>query len=295
MKYILLISLLAITLNVNGQISGDKNIVTKSFDVSDIKVIDIGLYAKITIDCSASEYLEITADENLFTNIEKAVVGSKLTLDQVKWIQPSQDIIIKIGAPNLIELIQTTHDQTVVNNFSGKSLAVDANTGNIKISGKTDDIAISVGTAKVDATKLLATNGNFLFQSWGEISATVSDKVVTNSRENGKLLLTNKPLEFVGKPTFKIVGEQDKQDASIKFIKFRLKNNSTNRNHFYVVGPKPDGSNFSYGFPMMPYQIRDKDWTNGTKVYKVNDMGLRQLVKIIGLEDENQLVNIFEK
>jgi len=46
-----------------------------------------------------------------------------------------------------------------------------------------------------------------------------------------------------------------------RFINFRLKNNSLKRINAYVRGPKPDGSHFSYGFPMLPGQVRKKDWS----------------------------------
>jgi hypothetical protein len=45
---------------------------------------------------------------------------------------------------------------------------------------------------------------------------------------------------------------------------------------------------------MMPFQKRNKDWTNGTEVYKVNNLGLRRLVKTISLEDEGKVVDIFD-
>lgn len=78
-----------------------------------------------------------------------------------------------------------------------------------------------------------------------------------------------------------------------KFIKFRIKNNSNNRNHFYVVGPKPDGSKFSYGFPMMPNSKRNENWSIGTKVYKVNGLGFKKLLIKIKKEDEGKTINLF--
>ncbi|MHA7057317.1 hypothetical protein ACWGOQ_0008875 [Aquimarina sp. M1] len=56
------------------------------------------------------------------------------------------------------------------------------------------------------------------------------------------------------------------KNTSIKYIKFVIRNNSMTRNHFFVEGPNPDGSKFSYGFPMMPQATRKENWTTGTKV-----------------------------
>lgn len=79
-----------------------------------------------------------------------------------------------------------------------------------------------------------------------------------------------------------------------KFINFKIKNNSFNRNHFVVIGPKPNGRKFSYGFPMMPQAKRKEYWTTGTKVYKVNKLGFRKLLITIKPEDENKVVRLFK-
>ena len=80
---------------------------------------------------------------------------------------------------------------------------------------------------------------------------------------------------------------------NITYINFQIKNNSENRNHFYVVGPKPDGSKFSYGFPMMPNSIRDEYWTLGTKVFLVNGLGYKKPLMTITEKNENQVVHLF--
>ncbi len=80
-----------------------------------------------------------------------------------------------------------------------------------------------------------------------------------------------------------------------KFINFKIENNSFNRNYFVVIGPKPNGRKFSYGFPMMPQATRKEYWTTGTKVYKVNKLGLRKLLISIKPENENKTVKLFKK
>lgn len=105
-----------------AQVKGNKNIVTKSYDVTSIEEIKINLYAKVTIDQSATEFLSITADENLLDLIDRDLEDGKLHLDQKEWISPSQDIIISIGAPNL-RLVETgTHDITRIINLNNDYL-----------------------------------------------------------------------------------------------------------------------------------------------------------------------------
>ena len=78
------------------------------------------------------------------------------------------------------------------------------------------------------------------------------------------------------------------------WIPFKIKNNSWNRNNFLVIGPKKDGSSFSYGFPMMPGTTRKENWSVGSKVYKVNRLGLRKLLVEIKEEDKDKTVKLFE-
>ena len=69
---------------------------------------------------------------------------------------------------------------------------------------------------------------------------------------------------------------------------------SESRTHFVVKGPKVDGSYFGYGFPMMPGATKKERWTVGTKVYRINRLGLRKLLVEIKAEDEGQVVKLFD-
>ncbi len=81
--------------------------------------------------------------------------------------------------------------------------------------------------------------------------------------------------------------------ATTKYINLKIKNNSWSRKHFVVVGTKPNGRNFSYGFPMMPGAVKKERWTVGTKVYKENSLGMRNLLVTLTEEDEGQTVELF--
>ncbi|GAA4973695.1 hypothetical protein [Algibacter aquimarinus] len=119
---------------------------------------------------------------------------------------------------------------------------------------------------------------------------------VSNS---GKLFYVSKPkkLDIKTKNKGKVLDLSDAgeiKNPEAKYINFKIKNNSANRNHFEVVGPKQDGSKFGYGFPMMPFATRKETWTVGTKVYKTNKLGLKKLLITIKPEDENMVVKLFE-
>ena len=92
----------------------------------------------------------------------------------------------------------------------------------------------------------------------------------------------------------RIIPHNDTSDhEQVRWINFTIKNNSENRNHFVVKGPKLDGSKFGYGFPMMPNEEREERWSVGTKIYKENKLGFRKLLVTIKSKDENTIVNLF--
>jgi hypothetical protein len=297
MKYILILLFTISTLNVFGQIKGNGKMITKEYPLPNIETVNIGLYAKTVVTQNGIAKLEITIDENLLDLVERSTENSALIIDQKEWIQPSEDVIIRISSPNFNKLIQSTHDETNILDYEGEKLTIDANSGKIKVNGTVDLLKISVGVAEINARKLIAEEGDFFFESWGTISANITEKLNANAAKDFNLELEIEPKIYTGNTKVKDLSKKEYilENESIRFIKFTLRNNSTNRHNFYVAGPKPDGKSFSYGFPMMPYQKRKKDWTNGTKVYKVNNLGIRKLVKTIRLEDEGKVVDIFEK
>lgn len=281
-----------------AQVKGNKNIETKNFDVENIKQIKINFYANVTIDASAEESLTITTDSNLFNLIEKEVVDGVLYLNQKEWISPSQKVIITIGAPNINRLEQGTHDITRIINVDNKELRVNAPNGTIFIEGKTDELRIGSELSKIDATKMIAKKAYINVWSRGKVKVNATDLIWADVSNNGTLLYVSKPkkLDVKTKNDGNVLGLNEiskLKNPDAKYINFNIKNNSLNRNHFVVIGPKPDGKKFSYGFPMMPQAKRKEYWTTGTKVYKVNKLGLRKLLITIKPEDENKTVKLF--
>jgi len=125
-----------------AQIKGNKNIETKTFNIQNIEKIKIGLYAKVTIDQSAPEGMTIQTDSNLFDLIVKEVVDNTLYLDQKKWISPSEDIIISIGAPRLKHIEMNTHDVTKIINIDSDLISIMAPIGTIVLEGKTEELRL---------------------------------------------------------------------------------------------------------------------------------------------------------
>lgn len=281
-----------------AQVKGNKSIETRTFDIKNVEIIKINFYAKVTIDASAKEGMTITTDTNLFDLIEKDMDGNTLVLDQKKWISPSQDAIITIGAPGLKRVETGTHDLTKIINVNNDELSIMSTVGNVIIEGKTKQFGLGVELATVDASKLIAENAYINIWSLGSAKVHVTNTLEGKVSNSGKLVYVAAPKsnKISTKKEGKVFALKDIEtlkNLEAKYIKFKIKNNSAHRNQFYVVGPKQDGSKFSYGFPMMPLSTRKENWTIGTKVYKVNKLGFKKLLITITANDEGETVKLF--
>lgn len=292
MKKLIIIALL-INGSIFAQVKGNKNIETRTFSIENVEDIKINLYARIIIDYEAKEEMTITADSNLFDKIYTEVVDGKLNLNQLEWIQASQKIVIKIGAPNLKRVEKGTHETLQIKNVDAEYLNIMALVGKVVVSGKVDQFNIGVEIGEVDASKLIAKNARVNIWSRGKASVYVENEIYSIIKNDGNLILVNQPKILKGDTKKAIAKNEKSYNEDISWINFKIKNNSWNRNHFVVVGPKKDGSTFSYGFPMMPGSTRKENWSVGTKIYKLNSIGLRKLLVQIKADDKDKMVKLF--
>jgi len=278
-----------------AQVKGNKNIETRTFDIQNVEVIQVNFYAKITIDQSAEEGMSITMDSNLFDKIDTEVVDNKLHLDQLQWVQPSQRVIINIGAPNLKRVEKGTHQTLQIINVNTDKLVVNAHVGKVVVEGTAKQFDIGAENGEVDASKLVAQNSRVNIWGWGKAKVFVENELYSTLKDGARLEILNTPQKLKGDTKRYLDKKKKQEELDIEWITFKIKNNSWNRNHFYVVGPKEDGSKFSYGFPMMPGKVKKERWSTGTKIYKVSKLGLRKLLVTIKAEDEGKTVRLFEK
>ena len=290
MKIINLIMLLVVSSTL-AQVKGNKDIVTKNFDLENVNTINVQMYAKVYIDANADSVMSIKADSNLIDLIGKEVVDGKLTLDQIEWIKPSQDIIITIGAPGLQKLIHGTHDITSVANLKQDNFKVETNVGTINLQGSVQNLIVDNKLANIKAGNLIAQNAEVIISGRGKVKLNVTGELDTNLDKNARLELVGQPEKITGNYSKE---SQPKPITKLVYVNFKLKNNSWNRNHFYVEGPNPDGTSFSYGFPIMPGLTRAERWTVGTKVYLDKKIGKRQLLYTVTAAAEGKTVKLFD-
>jgi len=290
MKLITLFLMLTLHTGI-AQIKGDKDLQTRTYDATNLKKLEIGLYANIHIDLAAPAGIAITTDKNLFEFIDTEIVDERLNLTQLKWIRPSEQIIIRIGAPNLEWIQNGTHNEVIVTNLKSTHFVASALNGKIVLKGAVDVLNVNAENGFVDAKDVVTERVNL--NIWGLGKAIIAPKkaLLAQGNKDATIELLTKPESIKGNLTS--VLNNKTPSSKVFYINFKIKNNSKNRHNFFVIGPKPNGRKFSYGFPMMPGSIRKENWTTGTKIYKVSTLGTRKLVKEIKKEDEGQTVNLF--
>jgi len=299
MRNLVILAFLLLTQLSLAQIKGNQQLVTKSFPVSDIESVEIHLYADIIIDCSATvESLEITAEDNLIPYIAHSLNNNRLTLGQEKWIAPKESIQIKIGSPNLKQVIQSTHEKVLVQNLDRIEFSAMALVGEITLEGKVQRFNAGAETGTIEARQLEVTNVNVNLWNRGTIeleSPKLIEGIAKNSgivKYEGSEVQVKVRTSNEGVVQNRNAPKPPKYDT--RFVDLKIKNNSMQRINAYVKGPKPNGTYFSYGFPLNQGQTRHKNWTIGTKVYQVSKLGAKKLLVEIQEEDEGQMVKLYD-
>lgn len=293
LKIIATICFFACTITANGQVKGNGDIVTKILPLENFDAIKLDLTTDLYVDLEGKNTISITTDKNIMDLIDRTIRGKTLILDQKEWIAPSQQVVIRISASQLNKINCGAHSLVKINDLNQASFYVKANVGRIFLSGKVASLRVENKVAKIDASELIAAEAKISISSWGSVIANVTEIIDTDIDKSGQLVLVNEPESFRGDAK-EVFSKNLKEPENVKWIDFKIKNNSFSRKQFYVVGPKKDGSRFSYGFPMMPGATRKENWTVGSKIYKVSKLGLRKLLVTIKAEDENQTVKLFE-
>ena len=142
MKNLAVILLAFFSFTANGQVVGNKEVITKTYELGEIYKVDVQMYAKVIIDMEREAGITITGESNVIDLIRRKERGGRLLLDQKEWIEPTQDIIIEIGAPGLREVEMGTHDRTVVKNISGNIFKVEAPIGEVILDGTVEELRV---------------------------------------------------------------------------------------------------------------------------------------------------------
>ncbi|MBX2878108.1 MAG: DUF2807 domain-containing protein [Saprospiraceae bacterium] len=285
--------LLLLSFQLQAQINGNGNIVTKSFSIDQVQHLEINLNARILVDLKGEDLVTITTDENLIDQIDFSVSQGYMNLQQKEWIQPSSNLRVVIGASALRQLTNDAHSKTTLLDMDQATFQLTANIGTIDLQGQIDHLMINNKSAKIEAIDFEAKHAEISIRSWGTVFINVKDTLTTSIDQKGQLKILGRPSVLRGDAEAVLAKASNPIEKNTRYINLKIRNNSWWRKSFVVKGPKRDGTSFSYGFALLPGQTKSERWTIGSEVFRVKN-GQQTLVATIEAKDENKLVQLFE-
>ena len=294
MKTLKLLALLILPLLGTAQIEGDGNSATLTQTLPAFNRIKLEANAQFVVVKSDRNAVVLSTDSNLLEQWNFEVENNILVVRRDGWTAPKTDPSIVIYGSDFTRVEQNSNGMLNVVNFEGPELVIQSLSGQCKLSGKVDELIINQEVSLVDATDMTCESARVKIWSFGKVKLGPTVSIKLHLDQSAEVDWIEEPSAIQGKYKKSQLPNASKKTAPVKWIRFTIKNNSMNRNNFFVVGPKEDGSRFSYGFPMMPLATRKENWTTGTKVYKVNRIGVRTLLITIDAQDEGETVNLFE-
>mgnify|MGYP000020277182 CR=1 FL=1 len=285
--------LLLFSIQIQAQIKGNGNVVTQSFPIEAVERLEINLNANIHINLKGDNQITITTDENLIDHIDFSTLDGFMNLQQKEWIEPSNQVRVSIGAAALRQLTNDAHSKTILQNMNSSDFDLKAAIGTIKLQGTVDHLKIKVKSAQVEAIDFETSHAEVSILGWGSVFVNVKDTLTTSIDKKGQLRILGTPRVLRGDAAAELSKTAAAQEVDTRYISLKVKNNSWRRKSFVVVGPKKDGSSFSYGFSLFPGQTKSERWTIGSEVFIVRGKD-QTLVTTIEAKDENQLVKLFK-
>lgn len=280
----------------NGPIKGNGEITTASRSLPVFSDIYLNYGVDMVIDGSQDADIEITIDGNLLPLLTTEVRAGVLYIDQDGWIQPTKEVKITLGKRMLREITSSSHANTQLINFTQEALSIRMEVGQLKLTGQVNTLRVYNQNGSFDGSdcnaKVAIVNSN----GWGDTNVNASDQLDADLKDGASLV-------YGGEPA--MINSQVAEDATIitaamaaneadtpatPNLKLRIQNNSDERIHCVVRGPR--GNRFGYGLPFNPGQTRREDWPVGTKLFLKTELG-RKLIYTVTEGDDTKRQQLF--
>ncbi len=291
---VLVVSLIG-TGNSLAQVKGNGNIITQRIEVGSFSKLNNGLSSNYKVVIGDKREVKITIDENLIDLLEIKVIDGELNIDQGKWISSSTKIIVEISTPTLTQFINSAHGSYDIKGISTDTFIVDAQVGDVSLSGIVEKLVVETNVGKINALNLIASSALVNVTSFGVLKLNVVEELEANVSSNGKIIYAQKPDTLKSKTVeggrVLLLADDIILIKEVTYIDVRLKNNSADRINLILVGPEE--ANFSYGITLNIFQSRKERFPIGTKIYLERSLANNRLIAEIKEQDAGQTVKLF--
>lgn len=321
---IILICLPLLGISQNKVVKGNGRIVTEQKVLPSYDAVYVDLFCDVFVTVGSMPMANISADKNTVNKIDLVVRNNELRIEVKEgfWLQSARPQIY-LQTPYLTK-ITTRGQQTNVGTIKVEGIAVDQFEtdllyGEVILQGNAKKLLLKSSNrsyysnrSTLDASQLNVNVVDAIIQGSNTAKINAREIVTVDLMHDAVLEYVNEPIEIqfngdaiqIANGVIGVKGALDEQESEIKVLKkanklqyvaLKIKNNSLVRKHFVIRGPNESGSEFSYGFPMMPLATRDKKVPVGTKIFlQKNGMGNKKLITITA-DDEGKVVNLFDE
>lgn len=298
MKHLLLFAVLLSTLlgyTQNRPVKAKGPQKTKEITLESFHKIDISHNANISVVCGAMPMVKISAAQNILDLISVDIEQGTLLLKSDNWIE-SWTTSIQISVPFISDLDMNGSGNISVSNLQTDRFNLVCNSGNINLTGKVNHLSISgSGSGNLNTSGLSAKTVRIAKSGANNVRLNVSDTLFVDELA-GSISYDGNPVVItdtgVDKEYIMTTEERDVSKSNLVYVKLVLKNNTNQKQDFYIKGPK--GHPFSYGFPMRAGTTRAENVPVGTKIWKTNKLGMRDgLLLTVTEANKNKTINLF--
>jgi hypothetical protein len=160
-------------------IAGSGNRKTEKRDLKSFKAIDAKGAYEIKVTCQKPASFEIEADDNILPLIKTEVHDGVLTVSSDQSYNSSKAVILRIGVPELNEVISRGAGEVDISDAAGEKLRLESmGAASFEATGKVKSVEISsTGAGKIDAGKLQAENAKVDVTGAASVEVYASDQL----------------------------------------------------------------------------------------------------------------------
>lgn len=292
-----LLFLLQITSFASKRIDGNGKITTQQKAVKQFYKVNVGTFCNVKVISGSMPMYSLKVDENLQEYYTIELKDGVLHITAEEWPEPTS-ILLTIQAPFINEFSNSGWGTIQINDLNTENFTLNANTGNVTLSGEVQQLTINAGTGTINAGKMTAKKINLHQNSHGK-SVLGTSQSINISGELGKVSYYGNPIvnKEAASQSLSIKSIENyniilPKKVDLKYVTVTIKNNSFGWSGFVIRGPKMH--DFSYGFSILPYNSKRERIPVGTKFYKKTLGGTEKELISISANDDCKTINLFQ-
>lgn len=178
-----------------GDVIGNGKVKAERRQIDKVDSIVLEGPIKLFFSRGASQFVRVTADENLLPLITTDVIGSKLNVGCSGGFSTRNEILVEVEMPSLVALTVRGSGNIEIEKIDQPSLSVDlSGSGDIEIAGKVDHFAVDLnGSGDIDASSLVAKAVVLFLNGSGDIKAQASESVKARLNGSGDIKVIGRP------------------------------------------------------------------------------------------------------